>query len=193
MQDKQNNFTNLQKIIEKIVGREMLTPRDFDFLSIRILDITGQYLSAITLKRLWGYLGEKYKIEPRNSTLNILAQAAGYTNWESYYKDFTGESKAQSAFLNNRTLYTNQLAQKSLVELKWEPNRKVVIKHNGFEVFEVVESINSKLSVGDTFRCGLIIENEPMFLQGIIHKGQTYNSYVCGSESGVKFKVISNK
>ena len=193
MEEPQEIYKSLQKKIEQSVAREMRTPRDFDYLSARILAITNLYLSSITLKRFWGYLGDKNFKKPRLITLNILAQVAGYANWGCFYKEFYDESGTQSAFINNRTLCTNQLPINAVVELWWEPNRQVTIIHKGYEVFEVQKSINSKLSVGDTFRCGLIVENEPMYLQGLMHGEATYNSYVCGRESGVKFEVVAKQ
>lgn len=77
-----------------------------------------------------------------------------------------------------------------MVELMWHPDRVVTVRHEGYEVFTVVESINSKLSVGDTFRCGLIVEGEPMYLAQLKHEGGEPVSYVCGREGGVKFRVL---
>ena len=72
----------------------------------------------------------------------------------------------------------------------WHPDRVVTIRHDGYEVFSVVESVNSKLSAGDTFRCGLIVEGEPLYLSQLIHEAGEPMSYVCGSEGGVKFRVL---
>ena len=44
-------YKRLQTAVEKAVGREMRTPRDFDYLVARIYDATGENLSAMTLKR----------------------------------------------------------------------------------------------------------------------------------------------
>ncbi len=65
----------------------------------------------------------------------------------------------------------------------------VTIRHEGYEVFTVVEAKNSKLSVDDTFRCGLIVEGEPMYLAQLKHEGGEPVSYVCGREGGVKYRL----
>ncbi|MBQ2298407.1 MAG: hypothetical protein II278_03395 [Bacteroidaceae bacterium] len=57
-------------------------------------------------------------------------------------------------------------------------------------MFSVLESVNSKLNAGDTFRCGLVVEGEPMYLAQLKHEGGEPVSYVCGREGGVKFIVL---
>jgi hypothetical protein len=183
-------YKRLQAAVEKVVGREMKTPRDFDYLAARLFDATGENVSAMTLKRFWGYLGEKNERQPRLTTLNLLAQMVGYTDWMTYYKESSATGKVESDFLKNHSLVTNSLAVGAMIQLMWHPDRVVTIRHEGDESFTIVESKNSKLSAGDTFCCGLIVEGEPMYLAQLKHKGGEPVSYVCGREGGVKFIVL---
>ena len=96
----------------------------------------------------------------------------------------------ESDFLKNNSLVTNSLAKDTLIRLMWHPDRVVTIRHEGYEVFTIVESVNSKLSAGDTFRCGLIVEGEPMYLSGLIHEGGSPSEYVCGRKGGVKWMIL---
>lgn len=80
--NEETAFELLRKAIEEKAGRSMRTPKDFDILSEYIADETHQKVSASTLKRFWGYLSEP--TIPRVSTLDILAQYAGYTDWTSF-------------------------------------------------------------------------------------------------------------
>ena len=182
-------YKKLRMAVEKTVGREMETTSDFDHLATNLFEVTKVRISAMTLKRFWGYLGEKNMRQPRLSTLNTLAQYVGYTDWMTYYKQSSAAGEVESDFLKNHTLVTNSLAKGTQLRLMWHPDRVVVICHEGYEVFTVVESVNSKLSAGDTFRCGLIIEGEPMYLSGLIHEGGTPSEYVCGREGGVRFRI----
>ena len=109
MQPINDIYKHLQAAIEKAVGREMVTPRDFDYLSARLFDATGENVSAMTLKRFWGYLGEKNERQPRLSTLNLLVQLVGYTDWMTYYKESSATGKVESDFLKNNSLVTNAL------------------------------------------------------------------------------------
>jgi len=55
---------------------------DFEKLSESIQEATGVVLSVTTLKRLWGKLS--YTNTPAITTLNTLAQYAGYEDWGSF-------------------------------------------------------------------------------------------------------------
>jgi hypothetical protein len=55
---------------------------DFERLSDEVNLATGVRLSVTTLKRIWGKL--KYESDPTLTTLNTLAQYAGYTDWRSF-------------------------------------------------------------------------------------------------------------
>lgn len=179
----------LREAVEKTVGRKMKTPTDFDHLATHLFEATKVCVSAMTLKRFWGYLGEKNMRQPRLSTLNALAQYVGYTDWMTYYKHSSAAGEVESDFLKNNSLATNSLVKGALIRLMWHPDRVVTIRHEGYEVFTVMESVNSKLSEGDTFRCGLIVEGEPMHLSGLVHEGSKQTSYVCGRKNGVKFRI----
>ena len=56
--------------------------QDFQTLSEKILEKTGEQLSTNTLKRIWGKI--TYNSSPNSHTLNTLAQFAGYENWLSF-------------------------------------------------------------------------------------------------------------
>ena len=180
----------LRGAVEKTVGREMKTTSDFDHLAAHLLEATKVRISAMTLKRFWGYLGEKNMRQPRLSTLNVLALYVGYTDWMTYYKQSSAAGKVESDFLKNHSLATNLLAKGTQIRLMWKPDRVVIIRHEGCEVFTVVESVNSKLSAGDTFRCGFMVEGEPMYLAGLIHEEGEPSEYVCGREGGVKWMMV---
>jgi len=61
------------------------TSQDFEQLSEKIREATEIHLSATTLKRIWGKV--KYDSLPTVTTLNTLAQFAGYTNWRNFQQD----------------------------------------------------------------------------------------------------------
>ena len=82
MNQQDNHIAQLREAMEKKAGRQMHTPKDFDFLSESIFEELHQKVSATTLKRLWGYLQESSA--PRTSTLDLLAQYVGYADWDSF-------------------------------------------------------------------------------------------------------------
>ena len=58
------------------------THQDFLNLSDRIQEETGDPLSYITLKRVWGKVA--YKSFPNTNTLNTLVRFLGYESWRTY-------------------------------------------------------------------------------------------------------------
>ncbi|AKD54858.1 hypothetical protein [Spirosoma radiotolerans] len=60
------------------------TSNDFENLQQRILDETGVSLSASTLRRIWGRVD--YQHLPSGTTLNTLAQFAGFPDWRQFVR-----------------------------------------------------------------------------------------------------------
>lgn len=180
----------LQQKAEQVAGRVMNTPRDFDYLATRILDKTKGYIAPITLKRFWGYLGDEYRKKPYRSTLNILAQFVGYVSIEAFEESYAGGSQVESDFLTNDSLQVASLEKNTRIELRWYPDRSITVVYLGMEMFKVVESVNSKLSAGDTFMMSQIIDGEPLTLRCLVHEGMAPTNYVCGRVNGVKYRVM---
>ncbi len=190
---KMNNtneiYKKLQEKAELVAGRKMESPRDFDYLSMRILDKTKNYIAPITLKRFWGYLGKKYCAKPYLNTLNTIALYAGYENFNGFSKSLD-DNTTQSDFLPNKCVQISSLRVGDKIQLTWYPDRSVTIQYQGYEMFKTTEVINSKLNVGDTFFIGQIIDGEPLHLRCLVHKGGLPTNYVCGRVNGVKFKLL---
>ena len=86
------NYEALKNAIEELLGRKVATKRDYEYLSMRILDRTGSYISPITLRRFWGNLADgKYNTIPRLFTIDTLAQYTGYSNYEQFQKEHAGK------------------------------------------------------------------------------------------------------
>ena len=185
-------YDRLKEKTEKVAGRAMTTPRDFDYLSSRIFDATRSYVASTTLKRFWGYIEADKGKRPSRNTLNVLAQYVGYADWERFEQSFDAETEVQSDFLPNDCLRTASLTQGDRVQLTWLPDRCVTIGYEGMGMFKVIESINSKLSVGDTFLCEHFVDGEALYLHCLVHEGNQPTNYVCGKVNGVKFRVIND-
>ena len=184
-------YDRLREKVEKVKGRAMTTPRDFDYLSSRIFDATRSYVAPTTLMRFWGYIEADKGKRPSRNTLNVLAQYAGYADWERFEQSFDAETELQSDFLPNDCLRTASLTQGDRVQLTWLPDRCVTISYEGMGMFKVIESINSKLSAGDTFLCEQFVDGEALYLRCLVHEGGKPTNYVCGQVNGVKFRVVN--
>lgn len=182
-QNKLEGIEILKECVELGMGRKMCTPKDFEYLAARVCSLTHTHISATTLKRLWGYQKDAMQFTPRTATLDLLARAAGYVDYQSLLevKETDGQS---SDFINNRRLATESLVVGDMLRLVWKPDRCMVIKYIGHNMFRVEEVMNSKLSVGDTFQCHHFISGEALYLYSLIHDNGLPTDYVCGKQAG---------
>ena len=177
----------LKKEIETALGRELRTPKDFEYLRECIYSRLQIMISRTTLMRIWGYLDEK--VIPRESTLSILAQFLGYRNWEEYQQNSpSSEEEGSSPVLSRRLNVANDLALGDCLRLTWQPERVCDIRYLGEQRFIVTDSKKTRLKKGDTFECSLIVEGEPLYLDNLRQGTRPPIAYICGKKSGVNFE-----
>ena len=178
------HITLLRQLVGESADHRIETSNDFIFLSGEIRGRLNENLSVSTLKRLWGYV-EGYT-SVRTSTLNILARFVGFPDWETFVSDYCEVEGAQSSHrVLGETIWSKDLSISDLVEVRWNPNRRCVFCHLGDNRFEVVESENSKLKPGDTFRCDRFTFLEPLYLYNVVHSGVEQELFVAGNKGGL--------
>lgn len=176
----------LCQAIERRIGRKVVSSADFVWLSEQVMERQRQTVGVNTLKRMWGYFGED-EVETRRSTLDVLAQFVGYKDYATFC--VAGDDDSSNPIVT-RHLNTKTLEPGMMVRLEWLPDRVCVIEHLGNMRFVVREVENSKLCVGDTFLCPLIIEGEQLYLHNLEQNGNPPVNYIAGRHSGVRFEVI---
>lgn len=171
--------------IETSIKRKIQTPADFDFLRGIIWERTHEQISTSTLKRLWGYVDGVDNA--RNSTLNVLSKALGYENWDAFILKLKSENMDNSDLVMSESVSSGDLKIGDMLMIAWQPNRVCRLKYLGDNQFEVMESQNSKLKVGDTFRCGLFILGEPVYINDLRQNNGTGEPklFVIGNKSGL--------
>ncbi len=171
--------------MEKVSGRRIQTPQDFDFLAAKILGKTQQSISVSTLKRLYGYVSAEGSL--RRTTLDILCQYVGYQSWAAFCVREEEGRASESNPLLAESLSADMLCEDDRIVVTWLPDRECVFRCTGPHHFVVEKSRGSKLSVGDTFACHLFIKGEPLYLESVVMQGAQPVNYVCGRENGVLF------
>lgn len=171
--------------IEASIKRKIETPADFDFLRGIIWERTHEQISTSTLKRLWGYVDGVDNA--RNSTLNVLSKALGYENWDAFILKLKSENVDNSDLVMSESMSSGDLKIGDRLMIAWQPNRVCLLNYLGDNQFEVMESQNSKLKVGDTFRCGLFILGEPVYINDLRQNNGTGEPklFVIGNKSGL--------
>ena len=178
----------LKKEVERVMGRQLKEARDFEELSNLLLSHTHERLSPTTLKRLWGYLPHE-EVQTRRHTFDVLARLVGFHDYEDFCARAEGLNDVQSGILAEASISTEGMRRGQRMVITWRPDRKIVVRHLGGSQFEIVEAENTKLSVGDTFRCHLMIQHEPLYLDDVVHLGRPAMVYVAGQRDGVFVKV----
>lgn len=166
----------------------MQLPKDFDWLARQIEQTQHQSIGVNTLKRLWNYYGGD--VSTRRSTLDVLAQYVGYADYETFSRAQQNDDGAQSHDVLCRHVETARLKKGTCIRVRWKPDRVCVFEYLGEGRFVVRSVENSKLSVGDTFMCHLIIEGEPLYLNNLTHRGMPPVPYIAGHQDGVRFELI---
>lgn len=176
--------------IERACQREMKAPRDFEWLSEGLRLKRGETVSANTLKRLWGYLPGGTR--PRQYTLDCLARYLGYRDYRHFSdheQDQEGEVPS-NVVVGKRLDVVRELAVRDRVMLSWKPGRQCTVRYLGGSQFVVEASERTRLQAGDTFTCGLMMENEPLYIDNLIQQGRPPVGYVCGNNCGIHFEVV---
>lgn len=182
---KKEDFDRLKEEVERLVGRKIASPKDFDFLMRQIYGYTQELISVSTLKRMWGYVNSKSN--PSKFNLDLLSRMVGFYDWDA----FVGENSiASSRFFMKSRLIADALDVGSQVRLTWQPGRVITIKFMGNDNFMVMESQNSKLAAGDTFTCHQFVTDEPLYLSNLAHPGIPPCNYVAGQNGDIKWNVL---
>lgn len=175
----------LREEIEKSIGRKILTPRDFAYLRDCLYERTHILLSTSTLKRVWGYMKGG---EPRDNTLSELARFIGYAS----FHDFSAASEGvdSSGLVGKRHFRVRDMLNSGdVLTLYWQPGRRCVARYLGNERFCITDSEQTRLLPGDTFRCSLVIEGEPLYLDDLHRDGISATAYVCGKRDGIRYEI----
>ena len=181
MQKTNPEISELKQQIEESLGRKMKTSADFTFLSGAIWERTHENLSASTLKRIWGYVDGPDKT--RNSTLDILSKFLGLKDWDDFLEHISqNEGSDQVTTVH---IKAEDLAVGDLISVSWKPNRHCTFRYLGDYQFIVEHAENSNLKVGNTFRCGLFILGEPLYLSCLVQNDNPPVDFVVGNKGGL--------
>ena len=174
-------ISELKQQIEESVGRKMKTSNDFTFLSGAIWERVHENISTSTLKRLWGYVDGADAT--RNSTLEILSKFLGFKGWDDFLEHISQDNGSDP--VTKQHIKTEDLSVGDLVSVSWKPNRRCVFRYIGDYQFIVEQAENSKLKAGNTFRCGLFILGEPLYLNDLVQGSNQPVAFVVGNKDGL--------
>lgn len=177
------------ELLGKICEREICTPADCNILSLDIESKTRVHIGATTLKRLIGFTHDER--EPHTSTLDAIARYLGYKNWNEYSAIADNSNSTFDA--HKHEVRSTDLSINSLVEVYYQPDRKITFKYLGNSQYDVAESINSKLPAGATVKINNFVLHHPLFIDNVWVNDCFLGQYTAGIVSGLSsVKVIEN-
>ncbi len=184
-QDREEAIMALKQDVQQKLGHSLDSPKEFALLSSCIKESTAQTVSASTLMRVWDYVGSD--VRPRITTLNTLALFLGFKSFEEFCE---GKNDSSADVIGEYLNVLEQLRVRDHLLLRWDPGRVLLARYLGNAQFVIEKVELSKLSVGDTFQCHLVIEQQPLYLDNLVHGDNPPHRYVCGRHNGVTFEVI---
>lgn len=178
-----NDNEILKRIMAK-VGLEMNRSTDFDVLSQAISESTNENLGVNTLKRLFGFKIEK--AVPRISTMDIIAEYLGYSDYESLIKDL-GEDADISLFTPIDSLNVQDLDRGTQVRVSYDPNRVFFLTYLGDYQFIVNDVEGSKnIKKGDVLTITQLAVGHRFVVAHVIRDGNDLGAYESAKFKGLK-------
>ncbi len=181
----------LKADIEKKIGRNLLTPSDFNYLSLQINMTCNEQLSSHTIMRIWGYVRSKSK--PSIHSLSLLCRFLGFYSFAHYTLDLNLKKSSSSSFIPTDLLVADVLKEGDYVSLKWNPDREVTLTYLGNFMFRVIESKNSRLVAGDEFQCMSFAKGAPFVALMSSNEASSKTSYIGGKQGGLTSISIARK
>lgn len=176
-------FTVLLNEVEKKYGHRVSTTKDFESLAAVVKNVTGDYISSSTLKRLWGYV--TWNPRPRHATLDILSRYTGRHDFEAFCEEFKLKYDSESGYFKTQFIAASDLEVGDNVTIGWAPDRVVVMSYLGDFTFKVEKCCNSKLEIGDIFEHSDFMLGYPVHISRILRNGEYTPSYTAGREDGI--------
>lgn len=173
---------NIIMLLSRKAGVDVATPAGSDVLRHDIESATGQLLSLNTVKRLTGVI--PYNCAPRPDTLEIIARYMGYPSWRLMKADSEGNVSLMG--VPEGSVYPSGLLPGAVVEVTWEPGRRVTLRREPEGTFVVLEAERSKLLPGDEITVTAIVPGFPLLASGVVRGTVSLGAYSAAVDCGVK-------
>lgn len=178
----------LLKLVRRKYAKGLNTTTDFEEFTLHLKALNVGEVSTSTMKRLFGYVNDIHT--PRMFTLNVLSKYIGFIDFMSFCSDLKTSPLYNSSFFSAEQILTKDLTPGDEIEIGWAPNRYILLSFKGDVYFEVIESKQSKLLVGDCFETISFQKGQPLLLPYILRDTQRTPPFIAGRNGGL---TIINK
>ena len=173
-----------QSIIDKILrkyGKDRIYSGDCYPLSQQI------GLSETTVKRMLGLVGAdspERNRTPHNSTMDILARWLGYDCYKSLLREISDEDFS-SEFTSMQALEAADIEVGTQIQLRYDPDRSLLMTYLGASEFMINESRNSKLRKGDRIKMTHLVVGQEMLVSNVVRDGNSLGGYRAAKDGGL--------
>ena len=91
----------------------------------------------------------------------------------------------RASFFSTKQIQTKDLQVGDHVEIGWAPNRYVLLRYEGKNIFQVLEAKESKLQKGDYFETACFLLGQPLLLSYIAREGYKTAPFIAGRNGGL--------
>ena len=170
------------KMLNEKTGRDVTTAAGATFLQKDIESSLSEHLAVNTVKRFVGLI--PYEYNHHQLVLNTIAKYLGFSSWEML-NDFVNDKISEFGNNNDNIINLIDLPIDIKLELKWEPDRVIQIKHIDKAIYEVISSTNSKLKKGDLLKLSQIVLGFPFIVSEVRRNGLSLGNYTAAAERGI--------
>ncbi|WP_221412371.1 hypothetical protein [Dysgonomonas sp. 520] len=177
----------IKKLLENKLGKDIRYSSDIEHLSFDIEQHTNQRIGVNTLKRLLGQI-EGVK-EPRLYTLDTIARYLNHKNWDELLESL--DQSGNSDFSTIEEIEVTKLSMGDKIQFTYTPDRSVTVKFIENNRFEVIESQNSKLQIGDIIEVNHFVLKYPLMANDVIRNSVSLGKFTAGKVSGItSLKIV---
>lgn len=158
-----------------------------------INDLCDNHLNSrigeVTIRRLWGLRKDGYDTI-RRSTLDLLSQFAGYSNFDDFELYVKQNNVESGTIPQTDTILASSLHQGDTVAISWPPDRHCNLRYQGDNRFVVTGIENSRyLRLGCSFTVSAFMLNQPLQLHDLTFPDSPDNptAYAIANKHGLSF------
>lgn len=161
-------------------GQGVRYPKDCDSLAAHISQACKTHISGSTLRRLFGFVRGVH--EPRQYTLDILAEYLGYKSWQLLLNSFEKEELREEKIIERLT--PQQIKAGQIVTVSYEPRKVIELKRHG-KSFYVLSTNEKKLQLNDEVKYKLLELHYPLTFTHVIRQGSSIGRLQVAAVSGI--------
>ena len=116
--------------------------------------------------------------------MDIVSKWLGYDNYGSLLKEI-GEMDCSSEFAHAKSVDLSNLAEGTLIRIKYEPSRIIDMSYLGDGEFLINDSRNSKLLKGDRIKLTHLILGHELIVKEVIRSEMSLGGYIGAKDGGL--------